>query len=131
MPAVANFKAELTPRGRTHAITRLNEDRNLSAKAWEEMPAISIPEVLTQSKPGATVILEARSLVDRTRSVPLLGEERYGRGRSMALTASDTWRWRMLLEAKNNAHETFWRQLRRLRDWVSRNICISTPSSTP
>ena len=113
MPAVANFKAELTARGRTHAVTRLNEDRSLSAKAWEEMPAITIPEVLTQTKPGATVILDARSLVDRTRSVPLLGEERYGRGRSMALTASDTWRWRMLLEAKNNAHETFWRQLLR------------------
>ncbi|MEP7271846.1 MAG: hypothetical protein ABI882_10115, partial [Acidobacteriota bacterium] len=113
MPTVANFKAELTARGRTHAITRLNEDRALSAKAWDEMPAITIPEVLSQTKPGATVILEARSLVDRTRTVPLLGEERYGRGRTMALTASDTWRWRMMLEAKNTSHETFWRQLLR------------------
>ncbi len=113
LPATANFKAELTSRGRTHAVTRLNEDRNLSAKAWEEMPAITVPEVLTTIKPGATVILDARSLVDRTRTVPLLVEERYGRGRSMALTASDTWRWRMLLDSKKTSHETFWRQLLR------------------
>ena len=113
MPTVANFKAELTARGRTHAVTRLNEDRNLSAKAWEELPPITIPEVLTQLKPGATLILEARSLIDRTRTVPLLAEERYGRGRTMVLTATDTWRWRMQLDAKNTSHETFWRQLLR------------------
>lgn len=113
LPPVVNFKAELTSRGQTHAVTRLNEDRKLSAKAWEELPPITIPEVLAQVKPGATVILEGRSLADRKRTVPLLAEQRYGRGRSMALTASDTWRWRMMLESKNNSHETFWRQLLR------------------
>jgi len=113
MPAVSNFKAELTARGRTHAVTRLNEDRNLSAKAWEELPPITVPEVLPQIKPGATIILEARSLADRARTVPLLAEERYGRGRTLVLTASDTWRWRMMLDSKNTSHETFWRQLLR------------------
>ena len=34
---VSNFKASLTPRGRIHAVTRLNEDGALSAKAWEEL----------------------------------------------------------------------------------------------
>src|SRR5262249_52388697 len=95
MQVVSNYKAQLTPRGRTHAITRLNEDRNLSVKAWEELPPISVPEVLTNPKPGASVILEARSVADKNRSVPLLAEERYGRGRTMALTTNDTWRWRM------------------------------------
>lgn len=109
----SNFKAQLTARGRTHAVTRLNEDRNLSAKLWDEMPAITLPEVLTSTKPGATVILEARNLNDKSRVVPLLAEERYGRGRTMALTANDTWRWRMELPSQNNAHETFWRQLLR------------------
>lgn len=113
MPPVVNFKAELTARGRTHAVTRLNEDRALSAKAWDELPPITVPEVLAQVKPGATVILEARSLADRKRTVPLLAEQRYGRGRTMALTASDTWRWRMQMDSKNNSHETFWRQLLR------------------
>jgi hypothetical protein len=94
-------------------VTRLNEDRNLSAKAWDELPAISIPEILNQTKPGATVILEARSINDRGRVVPLLAEERYGRGRTMALTTNDTWRWRMEMNSKNTSHENFWRQLLR------------------
>jgi uncharacterized membrane protein len=110
---VSNFKASLTPRGRTHAVTRLNEDRALSAKAWEELPPISIPETMTGAKPGATVILEAGAINDRNRTTPLLVEERYGRGRSMALTTNDTWRWRMEMPSQNNSHETFWRQLLR------------------
>ncbi len=113
MQVVMNYKAALTPRGRAHAVTRLNEDRNLSGKAWEELPPISIPEILTQTKPGATVIIESRSINDRNRVVPLLAEERYGRGRTMAMTTNDTWRWRMELDSKNNSHETFWRQLLR------------------
>lgn len=113
IPEVSNFKAVLTPRGRNHAVTRLAEQRDLSAKAWEELPPITVPEVLSQAKPGATVLLEARGLRDRNRTVPLLAEERYGRGRTLVLTASDTWRWRMELELKNAAHETFWRQMLR------------------
>jgi uncharacterized membrane protein len=110
---VSNFKATLTSRGRAHAVTRLNEDRNLSAKAWEELPPISIPELLTVAKPGATIILEANNINDRNRTAPLLAEERYGRGRTMALTANDTWRWRMETPSQNTSHETFWRQLLR------------------
>lgn len=117
MQVVSNWKAELTSRGRTHPVTRLNEDRNLSAKAWTELPPISIPEVLSSIKPGATVILDARNTNATTRTVPLLIEQRYGRGRSMALTTNDTWRWRMEMESKNNYHESFWRQL--LRHMVS------------
>jgi uncharacterized membrane protein len=113
MHIASNYKAILTPRGRVHAVTRLNEDRNLSTKAWDELPPISIPEELNQTKPGATVILEARSLNDRNRVVPLLAEERYGRGRTMALTTNDTWRWRMEMDSKNTSHENFWRQLLR------------------
>jgi hypothetical protein len=94
-------------------VTRLNEDRALSAKAWEELAPISIPEMLAGAKPGATVILEANAINDRNHTTPLLVEERYGRGRSMALTANDTWRWRMEMPSQNNAHETFWRQLLR------------------
>lgn len=113
MQIVQNFKAVLTQRGRTHAVTRLNEDRNQSAKIWDELPLISIPEALTSLKPGATAILEARHITDKNRILPLLAEQRYGRGRTMALTTNDTWRWRMEMPSQNNYHETFWRQLLR------------------
>ena len=105
-----SWKAALTQRGAKHAITRLADTREQSAKEWEGLPAITIPEYLTATKPGATVILEAHNTKDKARTVPLLAEQRYGRGRTMALLTSDTWRWRMQLESKNTSHENFWRQ---------------------
>jgi hypothetical protein len=50
---------------------------------------------------------------DKNRVLPLLAEQRYGRGRTMALTTNDTWRWRMEMPSENNYHETFWRQMLR------------------
>jgi len=113
------FKAAPADRGRDHPAARLAEQADANQKAWEQMPAITLPEVINDTKPGATVILEARSTKDRNRVAPLLVEERYGRGRTMALMAEDTWRWRMMLEFSNKSFETFWRNLMR-RDGHSR-----------
>lgn len=107
------FKATPADRGRDHPAARLADQPDANAKAWEQMPAITLPEVILDTKPGATVILEGRGTKDRNRVVPLLVEERYGRGRTLALTASDTWRWRMMLEFKDKSFENFWRNLMR------------------
>jgi uncharacterized membrane protein len=111
------FKASPSERGKDHPAARLQDDPDANAKAWDQLPPITLPEVATETKPGATVILEARGAQDKNRAVPLLIEERYGRGRTLALMASDTWRWRMMLESKNKSFETFWRNL--LRHMVS------------
>ena len=107
------FKAAPADRGRDHPASRLVDQPDANAKAWDQMPAISLPEVITEIKPGASVILEARSTKEKNRVVPLLVEERYGRGKTLALLASDTWRWRMMLESKDKSFETFWRNLMR------------------
>jgi uncharacterized membrane protein len=107
------FKAAPADRGRDHPAARLVDLPDANAKAWEKMPAISLPEVITETKPGASVILEARSIKEKNRIAPLLVEERYGRGKTLALLASDTWRWRMMLESKDKSFETFWRNLMR------------------
>ena len=104
----------LTGAGQAHPITRLNEDRGANQKAWNELPQISVSQVLANVKPGASVLLEARRVEGSGPQVaPLLIQQRYGRGQTLALTASDTWRWRMKMDSKNNAHETFWRQMLR------------------
>jgi uncharacterized membrane protein len=105
------FKAMPSERGADLPMARLLEDAEANVEAWQSMPAITIPEILTATKPGATVILEAHSIKQKNFTVPLLLEERYGRGRSMAFLASDTWRWRMMLEFKNKSFETFWRNM--------------------
>jgi hypothetical protein len=64
---------------------------------------------------------------DKNRTVPLLVEERYGRGRTLALMASDTWRWRMMMEFKNKSFETFWKNLLRyLVESTRRKVEVST-----
>ena len=107
------YRAVLTAAGQAHPITRLNEDRGANQKTWNELPPISVSEVLTNIKPGASVLLEARRVDGGAQVAPLLVQQRYGRGQTLALTASDTWRWRMRMDSKNNAHETFWRQMLR------------------
>lgn len=116
------YKPVLTGPGQSHPITRLNDDRALSQKTWNELPAISVSEVLANVKPGASVLLEARK-TGASQAVPLLIQQRYGRGQTLALTATDTWRWRMRMDSKNNAHETFWRQMLRY-------LVTFTPSQT-
>src|SRR5262249_32947580 len=88
------------------------EDKALSQKTWNELPPISISEVLSNVKPGATVLLEGRK-AQGSAAAPLLAQQRYGRGQTLAFTATDTWRWRMRMDSKSNAHETFWRQMLR------------------
>jgi uncharacterized membrane protein len=112
-PESQTFFAQPTNRGKELTAVRLADTAEASAKAWEQMPAVTLPEVAREIKPGATVILEGRSKTDKNRVVPLLVEERYGRGRTFAFLASDTWRWRMMLESKNNSFATFWLNLSR------------------
>ena len=107
------YKVSLTGAGQAHPITRLNDDRAANQKIWNDLPPVSISEPLLNVKPGAVVLLEARRVDGSGANVPLLVQQRYGRGQTLALTASDTWRWRMRMDAKNNSHETFWRQLLR------------------
>ena len=108
------YKPILTGAGQTHPITRLQDDRGANQKAWNELPPISVSQVLANVKPGALVLLEARRVEGSgSQTAPLLVQQRYGRGQTLALTATDTWRWRMRMDSKNNAHETFWRQMLR------------------
>ena len=106
------FTAQLSSRGKEHPALRLADAADANEKAWAQLPPISLPEIVTDIKPGATVLLEARSR-EGNRLVPLLTEERYGRGRTMAFLASDTWRWRMMLDSANHSFDTFWLNLSR------------------
>lgn len=107
------YKPQLTGAGQAHPISRLNEDRALSQKIWNELPPISIPEALKVVKPGATVLMEAKRTGPSAQVVPLLVQQRYGGGQTLAFMGTDTWRWRMRMDSKSNAHETFWRQMLR------------------
>lgn len=105
------YKPVLTGAGQAHSITRLTEDRGASQKIWNELPPISVSQVFGGIKPGASVLLEAKKTDGSSQLVPLLVQQRYGRGQTLAFMASDTWRWKMRMDSKSTAHETFWRQM--------------------
>ena len=111
-PRSCRISKPADPRGRIHAVTRLNEDRALSAKAWEgssDLDSGTADRRQTEggdSRPGG-------QRDDHRPSAKAAGR-RALRARALdGLTANDTWRWRMETPSQNNSHETFWRQLLR------------------
>jgi len=119
LPEDSEARAQLTEYGRLHPITRLalNEDEN--ARLWGRLPAVhwNLPPVAP--KPGATTLLLADVQgAGGRQSLPLLAFQRYGRGRALALSANDTYRWRMEVESQYKYFETFWKQLAR---WMISN----------
>jgi uncharacterized membrane protein len=105
------FKAELTEYGLQHPATRLAMDDKENRKRWSDAPPLIGFNPTGGPKPGATILAQS-SVRDATGQFPvLLAFQRFGRGKSMALTTDATWRWRMQQDSKNNFHDLFWRQL--------------------
>ena len=74
-----------------------------------------VNRVSEPSRPGATTLLTGShgDGLARTRSCwPI---QRYGRGKSIALTAQDSWLWQMHADVslEDQSHETFWQQMLR------------------
>jgi len=133
-PEPSDFFAEVvvtpTPSGRTHPVTRIDDDEAVSAERWTRLPAVSIVNTVTRVKPGATALLkgEGDGLVDPQ---VVLAVERYGRGRALALPIQDTWIWQMHADVpiEDQTHETFWRQLLRfLVSGTPDRVSIALPS---
>jgi hypothetical protein len=105
------FKVELTNYGLQHPATRLSMDEKDNKKRWDAAPALIGINPTGGPKPGATILAQS-SVRDVTGQYPvLLAFQRFGRGKSMALTTDSTWRWKMQQEYKNNFHDQFYRQL--------------------
>ncbi len=104
----------LTAYGSNHPALQLAETPEKNEDLWKSLPALSDHNRVGSVKPAATVLLEA-SPEDGSgqRAAPLLVSHRYGRGLGMVFLTGSSWRWQMLRDHKDQAHETFWRQLSR------------------
>jgi uncharacterized membrane protein len=107
------FKSQLTSYGFEHPVTRISVDGAENRKRWDETPALVGINLTSGAKPGATVLATARTVEPGGPSPALLAFQRFGRGRSMALTTGSVWRWRMEKDHRDNFHEAFWRQMLR------------------
>lgn len=103
-----------TEAGRWHAALQLAGSDSATRARWDTMPAVTTLNLFGRPKPGATVLLSARD-VGAEALRPLLAVQRFGRGRSAAFGAQDSWLWQMAaeVEVEDDSHEAFWRQLLR------------------
>ncbi|MGE3844495.1 MAG: glutamine amidotransferase, partial [Vicinamibacterales bacterium] len=125
---VVRLKIGPTREGSGHPLAQIAADERASARRWPELPELTVVNQLGNVKAGATVLLTGSD--ERRRNHVVLAQERYGRGKAMALAAQDTWRWQMhaSIAVDDQTHETFWRQmLRWLVDGVPEAVEVRVP----
>ncbi len=104
-------KVELTQQGSLHDLTRLDDSPQTNATRWRALPPIADFQETGAPKPAALVLVEAVT-PGRGRQ-PLLAVQPFGRGRVALLATGGTWKWQMLMDARDQSHETFWKQMLR------------------
>jgi hypothetical protein len=107
------FFPRLTNNGEFSPLLRLAADDGENDLLWRQLPELQGVYVTGRIKPGATVLMEHPLLQYQNQALPLLASQRFGSGRSVALTTSSTWRWQMMMPSTDESHETLWRQLLR------------------
>jgi uncharacterized membrane protein len=85
---------------------------------WAALPTLSTVNAPGRLRPGATVLLEARSPAGST---PALAVQRYGRGKSAVFLPQDAWRWQLTdkVPETDRTHTAFWERLLR---WTVNNV---------
>ena len=107
------FFPRLTNNGEFSPLLRLAADDGENDLLWRQLPELQGVYVTGRIKPGATVLMEHPLMQYQSQALPLLASQRYGSGRSVALTTASTWRWQMMMPSVDESHETLWRQLLR------------------
>src|SRR5262245_2675137 len=92
---------------------KLTPDPNANVKQWTDLPPLNDYNKTVDAKVGGIVLARGQSDQRGGTDPILLAYQRYGRGRTMALTTGTTWRWQMQMDAKDQTYELFWKQILR------------------
>ncbi len=107
------YKVRLTSYGWQHPITRLSPSEDLNRKRWDSAPTLVGFNPVGGLKPGATLLAQGSAPDNGGQNPIILAFQRFGRGKSVAMTSASTWRWKMGLDHTDNFHELFWKQMLR------------------
>lgn len=112
LPRTGNtVKFELSREGWLQPWARVRDNELDERSRVTAMPAFGVVNPVREVKPGASVIATATD--DTGTALPALVTQRFGRGRSAALTIGDLWRWGMQDAEKRKDLDQTWRQLLR------------------
>ncbi|MDX1493650.1 MAG: hypothetical protein R3253_06310 [Longimicrobiales bacterium] len=117
-----------TPAGLAHPALQLDAELDQVRARWDSLPPVTLVNRLVETRPGATTLLQGEPVAGGESHV-LFAFQRYGRGKSMALTTQDSWLWQMHADVplEDMSHEIFWQQvLRWLVDGVPNAITVTT-----
>lgn len=105
-----------TPAGLAHPAVQLDAEPEAVRARWDSLPPLTTVNPLFQIRPGATTLLSGTHATGGPDQI-VLAFQRYGRGKSIALTPQDTWLWQMHADVslEDQSHEAFWQQMLR---WV-------------
>src|SRR5215470_10566638 len=112
-PIIGRLKINVTDYGRTHPLMKLTPDPNANVKQWSELPPLNDYNKTVDAKVGAIVLARGQAEERGSADPILLAYQRYGRGRTMALTTGSTWRWQMQMDHQDQTYELFWKQILR------------------
>jgi uncharacterized membrane protein len=111
--SVSRLKVRPTRAGEGHALAQIAPTEAASLNRWNDLPPLIGVNAIKAIKPGATVLLTGTD--ERRSTQPVLAFQRYGRGKAIAFTVLDSWRWQMhaSIPLEDMTHENYWRQLLR------------------
>jgi uncharacterized membrane protein len=104
----ARLKVMPTAEGLRHPLLRLSTKDGDRVGKWHALPALAGAAPVGAPRPGASVLAVTAAPTGTT--VPLVSVQRFGRGRSMIFAGEASWRWKMLMPARDRTFDTFWRQ---------------------
>ena len=107
-PTTGQLRLELTREGWLQPWARLRENETDEQQRISEMPAFRVLNRQSSVKPGASVVATFGN--DWGQQFPALIVQRYGNGRTGALTIGDIWRWGLRETQMHEDMNKFWRQ---------------------
>ncbi|HTT72130.1 MAG TPA: glutamine amidotransferase [Anaeromyxobacteraceae bacterium] len=131
--ATETVRPRLTPEGRRHPVTSLASGEGPNEAAWSVLPPL--PD-LNRTRPlapssGATVLLEAPSVLVDGRAAPVVAVREVGSGRTLAVTTDSSWFWGFLAAEEggtNHAYQRFWNNALR---WLVRDPALTPVQVEP
>ena len=108
----AEIEVTPTPAGLTHPAVLLGVEQDQVRERWDSLPPVTTVNPISQVRPGATALLSGSGEQLALEQI-VLAFQRYGRGKSIALTIQDSWLWQMHADVplEDQSHETFWQQM--------------------
>jgi len=110
-PGPTQVHLSLTQEGWLESWARLRDNEADEKTRLQNMVPFQVLNRVREAKPGASVI--ARVQEESGKSYPALVVQRFGRGRSAALTVGDVWRWGLHDSDAHRDMDKAWRQLMR------------------